>query len=66
MNRDDAGLIRPHHSKLVLMQRIADAGWIVLVHLALVALYEHRAWEDHDTVATGAGSPTWSVPSRTC
>ncbi|MCB9591957.1 MAG: undecaprenyl-phosphate glucose phosphotransferase [Sandaracinaceae bacterium] len=38
------------------MQRIADAGWIVLVHVGFYALYGGRAWTDHDTVATGGAA----------
>jgi len=50
------GLIRPHHSKLALIQRIADAGWIAIAHVALFSLYEGSGWTDHDTLATGAAS----------
>jgi len=56
MPSDRLGLIRPHHSKLVLVQRIADAGLIAVAHLALFAVYEGSGWTDSDTVATGAGA----------
>jgi putative colanic acid biosynthesis UDP-glucose lipid carrier transferase len=49
-----AGLLRPHQSKLVLLQRLMDAGWIAMAHLVPFLAYERRGWEDHDTVATGA------------
>ena len=50
------GLIRPHHSVLVLVQRGADAGLIALVHVALTVAYSPSEWTDHDTVATGAAA----------
>jgi len=56
MPLDRQGLIRPHHSKLVLVQRIADAGWIAVAHLALFTVYEQGGWTDFDTVATGAAA----------
>ena len=49
------GLIRPHHSVLVLVQRGADAGLIALVHVALTVAYSPSEWTDHDTVATEIG-----------
>ncbi|MCA9611078.1 MAG: sugar transferase, partial [Myxococcales bacterium] len=54
--QNDPGLIRPHHPKLVLVQRVADAGLIVLVHLGLAALYGGPQWTDGDTVATGGAA----------
>jgi putative colanic acid biosynthesis UDP-glucose lipid carrier transferase len=48
----ERGLIRPHLSKLVLIQRLADAAWIVLTHVALFTLYEKRGWEDKDTLVS--------------
>lgn len=48
----DRGLIRPHHSKLVLVSRVADAAWIAITHALLCAAYEADGWSPPDTVAT--------------
>lgn len=48
------GLIRPHHSKLVLFSRVADAAWIALTHVLVFTLYEKSGWAPADSVATAA------------
>ncbi len=50
----ERGLLRPYHSKLVLLSRAADAAWIGVVHYGVFRLYEGSGWELRDTVATGA------------
>ncbi len=54
--KNDPGLIRPHHSKLVLLQRMADAGLIVLVHVGLALAYEGPQWTQNDTLASGGAA----------
>jgi putative colanic acid biosynthesis UDP-glucose lipid carrier transferase len=51
MNRD-AGLLRPHHPKLVLLTRSADAMWILATHYAVYVAYEHVHWGEQQTLAT--------------
>lgn len=55
----ERGLIRPHHSTLVLISRVVDAGWIALTHALVFALYERDAWAPADTVATAAAVLTF-------
>ena len=52
----DSGLLRPYHSTLVLLQRLADVCMIVLAHVLAVRLYDGAVWEPAYTVAaTSAG-----------
>ncbi len=50
----DRGLIRPHHSKLVLASRLADATWIAVPHCVLALVYDARGWGASHTLATGS------------
>lgn len=50
----ERGVIRPHHAKLVLVSRIADAAWIALTHIFVFLVYEAQGWGPPDTVATVA------------
>lgn len=50
----ERGRIRPHHSKLVLLFRVADAAWIAVVHCGVYLLHDASGWEARDTVATVA------------
>ncbi|MEM1416105.1 MAG: undecaprenyl-phosphate glucose phosphotransferase [Myxococcota bacterium] len=45
------GIIRPYHSTLVLLQRLADVCMIVLAHVVAVRLYDHANWVPAYTVA---------------
>jgi len=46
----DRGLLRSYQSAISLMQRLADAGWIVLAQLVACRLYP-QAWNQANTVA---------------
>lgn len=48
------GLLRPHHSKLVLVSRITDAAWIAVTHALVFFVYELEGWGAPDTVATAS------------
>jgi putative colanic acid biosysnthesis UDP-glucose lipid carrier transferase len=50
---EKTGIIRSHESEVTLLQRVVDATWIVLAHLAAHALYG-IGWEMQATLATGA------------
>ncbi len=50
----DRGLIRPFHSKLVLVSRLADAAWIAVTHSLVHLAYEAEGFGLEDTVATAA------------
>ena len=54
--KNSSGLIRPHHSRLVLIQRFTDGAWVALTHLALFAFYDGGHWTEQDTLVTGGAT----------
>src|SRR5438067_4388098 len=50
MGQGERGLLRTYESALVLVQRVVDAGWIVLAQYAACWLYG-QAWNQTNTVA---------------
>lgn len=66
MPSPEQGLIRPHHSKLALLQRIADAFWIGLAHVLLFVVYEGHGWSENDTLATGASMLLFLFAAEAC
>jgi putative colanic acid biosynthesis UDP-glucose lipid carrier transferase len=50
----DRGLIRPYHSKLVLLWRLADAAWIGAAHAVPALLHDPASWGPRALLATFA------------
>jgi putative colanic acid biosysnthesis UDP-glucose lipid carrier transferase len=48
------GLLKSYHSAVTAVQRLADAGWIVLAHAVAVRLYP-QPWTEANTTAVATG-----------
>jgi putative colanic acid biosysnthesis UDP-glucose lipid carrier transferase len=53
-DKPQKGLLRSYESAVGLIQRLADAGWIVLAHYIACAVYD-QVWQTQDTVAALLG-----------
>lgn len=61
---NDRGVIRPHAQQVNVLQRVADAGLIVLAHLLAILVYPGEAWDQRETLAVALAVLTFGFVSE--